>query len=111
MKYFLLLLGPFCKDPFQHTCMRIGRIPMLCISDHLLCDGIQNCPKSSTNSDEDPKLCNTAKNAWENFVVELVKKYRPQPDAEGNVGLKMNTSDVPAEWFEWQIMKKNGRLI
>jgi len=97
--------GPVCKDPFQHTCMRIGRIPMLCISDHLLCDGVQNCPKSSTNSDEDPKLCKTAKNAWENFVVELVKKYRPK-DADGKLGLR-NATDGPTEWLEWQLVKKN----
>ncbi|XP_048522579.1 uncharacterized protein LOC109545539 [Dendroctonus ponderosae] len=99
--------GPFCKDPFQHTCMRIGRIPMLCISDHLLCDGVQNCPKTSTNSDEDPKLCSTAKNAWENLVVELVKKYRP-PDADRNFDLKENATDGPSEWFEWQLVKKNS---
>lgn len=98
--------GPFCKDPFQHTCMRIGRIPMLCISDHLVCDGVPNCPKSSTNSDEDPKLCKSAKNAWENFVVELVKKYRPQ-DVAGSLGQKANASDGATEWSDWQLVKKN----
>ncbi|CAG9760040.1 unnamed protein product [Ceutorhynchus assimilis] len=99
--------GSFCKDPFQHTCMRIGNIPMLCISDHLVCDGYPNCPKSSTNNDEDPRLCKTAKNAWEKFVVELVKKYRPQSDGEGQYALKpnFNSSD---EWFEWQLTKKNA---
>ncbi|KAL1490846.1 hypothetical protein ABEB36_011531 [Hypothenemus hampei] len=97
--------GPFCKDPFQHTCMRIGRLPMLCISEELLCDGIENCPKSSTNSDEDPKLCKTVRNAWENFVVELVKKYRPKDGMK--YGLKLNSS-MPNEWYEWQFVKKNG---
>ncbi|XP_066252973.1 uncharacterized protein [Euwallacea similis] len=94
--------GPFCKDPFQHTCMRIGRIPMLCVSDHLVCDGVQNCPKSSTNNDEDPKLCNTARNIWENLVVGWVKKYRPE-----DLPVKGNSSDIPVEWFEWQLVTKN----
>ncbi|KAF7280398.1 hypothetical protein GWI33_006091 [Rhynchophorus ferrugineus] len=97
--------GPFCKDPFQHTCMRIGRIPMLCISDHLLCDGIQNCPKSSTNSDEDEKLCKTARNAWEKIFVELVKRYRPQP-GDGK-WLKVNMSDAADAWLDWQLVKRN----
>lgn len=80
---------------------------MLCISDHLLCDGFPNCPKSSTNSDEDPKLCNTAKNAWENLVVELVKKYRTHDPR-----LKINSTDVPSEWFvEWQLGNKNGMTL
>lgn len=100
--------GPVCNDPFQHTCMRIGRIPMLCISDHLLCNGVQNCPKSSTNSDEDPKVCKTAKNAWENLVVELVKKYRPQDAADGKLGLKVNASGGATEWLEWQLVRKNA---
>ncbi|XP_050310384.1 uncharacterized protein LOC126746269 isoform X2 [Anthonomus grandis grandis] len=102
--------GPSCKEPFQHTCMRIGRIPMLCISDHLLCDGIPNCPKTSTNSDEDPKICNIAKNAWENFVVELVKKYRPRSDGDDTFDLQGNSSEVASDsdWFvQWQLVKKN----
>ncbi|XP_060529256.1 uncharacterized protein LOC132703799 [Cylas formicarius] len=100
--------GPVCKDPFQHTCMRIGRIPMLCISDHLLCDGYQNCPKSSTSSDEDTKLCKTGRNAWQNFVAELVKRYRPPTEDAKWTSLKINSTDSATKWLEWQLLKKNS---
>nr|XP_022916142.1 uncharacterized protein LOC111426033 isoform X1 [Onthophagus taurus] len=55
-------LGDVCKRKDQHTCMSIGHKPLFCISDHLICDGYQNCPKGATKSDEDTHLCTNFNN-------------------------------------------------
>lgn len=93
---------------------------MLCISDHLLCDGISNCPRSSTTSDEDEKLCRNqllTHSSWEQ-LVEMFKRLKPPADILSNnkwLSDKLEeaaaaTSTTPKRavlnWKEWQELKK-----
>ncbi|RZC41499.1 uncharacterized protein BDFB_001381 [Asbolus verrucosus] len=72
--------GQVCREAGQHTCMRIGWDPMMCVSETLLCNGFPNCPKSATTSDEDEKLCKKsffAPVSLEQLAGELFKKWKP----------------------------------
>lgn len=66
--------------------MRIGRVPLLCVSNHLLCDGVYNCPRSSTKSDEDASVCDKnplSQTTWGQIAMEMIKKWKltsPQDD-------------------------------
>lgn len=96
--------------------MRIGWDPMMCVADNLLCNGFPNCPKSSTTSDEDEKLCKKsffAPTSLEQLAVELFKKWKP-PDLNNKwLHEKLdNASPTPPprkpfiSWREWQDVKK-----
>lgn len=74
--------GNTCKKSGQHSCLKIGWDPILCVSDALVCDGIYNCPKGSLTSDEDEKLCRNhirTHTSWEQLAVKIFKKLQP-PD-------------------------------
>ncbi|KAF5272143.1 hypothetical protein FQA39_LY01225 [Lamprigera yunnana] len=65
-----------CIQKGQHVCMRIGWKPMLCISEQLVCDGNLNCPKGSTRSDEDEKLCKNHfldHSSWKSIAEDVIK--------------------------------------
>ncbi|KAJ3642120.1 hypothetical protein Zmor_024932 [Zophobas morio] len=108
--------GQVCKEEGQHTCMRIGWDPMMCVADTLLCNGFPNCPKSSTTSDEDEKLCKKsffAPTSLEQLAVELFKKWKP-PDLGTNLSnnkwlhdkleqhAASSTSRAFNSWREWR---------
>lgn len=83
-KLFLFIsLGDTCKKPGKHTCLKIGWDPLLCISDSLVCDGNQNCPKFSLSSDEDEQLCKISSDGsdprWKQLALDLFKKFKPPP--------------------------------
>jgi hypothetical protein len=105
--------GQVCKEPGQHTCMRIGWDPMMCVADTLTCNGFPNCPKSSTTSDEDDKLCKKsffAPTSLEQLAVELFKKWKP-PELANNKWLhekleQQATSHPPKRtFFSWRDWK------
>ncbi|XP_044260160.1 uncharacterized protein LOC123008431 [Tribolium madens] len=109
--------GQVCKEEGQHTCMRIGWDPMMCVADNLLCNGFPNCPKSSTTSDEDEKLCKKsffAPTSLEQLAVELFKKWKPPELGNKWLHEKLdNASPTPPQrkpfisWREWQDVRKH----
>lgn len=86
--------------------MRIGRVPLLCVSNHLLCDGIYNCPKSSTKSDEDGSVCDKnplIRTTWEQIAMEMIKKLKPPPPQDDQ---KTPPKKTFLNWQEWQALQK-----
>ncbi|CAH0555981.1 unnamed protein product [Brassicogethes aeneus] len=114
--------GKICKEPNMHTCMRIGRQPIFCISEKLVCDGIQHCPKSSSKSDEDEEICSgNLPNAasWEQlaqeFAVKILKKIKPPQEEMVSKHswskpkyefASRETKKSSGHWPEWQLRKK-----
>lgn len=113
----ILIVGQVCKEPGQHTCMKIGFDPIMCISDSLLCDGVTNCPQSSTTSDEDEKLCSRnfyAPTSLEQLALEIYKKWKPQHELfNNNKWLQDDPSSTdPKKTFfrDWQELKTLKQL-
>lgn len=79
----------------------------MCVADSLLCDGFVNCPKSSTTTDEDDKLCKRrffAPASLEQLAVELFKKWKP-PELENNT--EDNALDErKRQFFTWKDLQE-----
>lgn len=104
--------GAVCKEPGHHICMRIGRTPLLCVSDHLLCDGNQNCPKNTIKSDEDDDLCKStifSQVYIQQLAVEIFKKLKMRPEiaSDDNAIDKWNDDSKDSKnWQEWTHIKQ-----
>ncbi|XP_026461606.1 uncharacterized protein LOC113363326 isoform X2 [Ctenocephalides felis] len=76
-----------CREKGRHVCVHIGRKPLLCISDHLVCDGIKHCPLGNEgDGDEDPRLCERSEkprqNTWDMITLAILRRLasaRPAP--------------------------------
>lgn len=75
--------GDVCDQEGQHTCLKVGQQKAVCISDQLVCDGVQNCPSGKEfESDENPAECELRKKMsgpekWlKDFVHTALTKLR-----------------------------------
>ncbi|XP_018329468.1 uncharacterized protein LOC108739878 [Agrilus planipennis] len=100
--------GAVCKSEDNHACLKIGWDPVLCVSDSLLCDGIVNCPKGWSQSDEDDQLCHNANVTPQLLpkVVEFFKKY-VSLKKENNIGGRETTHEPNI--MEWDISELSAK--
>lgn len=88
------------------------------MSEHLTCDGNENCPNGASTSDEDDRLCKShlkVQGSWEQFVAEIMRKLKPPAQLINNKWLQSKlTKDTNAattqgskliEWKEWQELR------
>lgn len=67
-----------CEQEGRHSCLKLGQQKLVCISEDLLCDGVQNCPTGKEfDSDESPAACEYVekkKGPWLLFIKDLLQK-------------------------------------
>lgn len=64
--------GEECEKADKHACLRIGQKKHICISDQLLCDGVQNCPVGpSFESDESEAACEEMRKRSPQWMIVL----------------------------------------
>lgn len=110
--------GDFCKTPNQHICTRIGWEPDSCVSDQLICDGNENCPKGSSYSDESEKDCKShhlLQGSWEQFVVEVMRKMKSPSQLVQNKWLKeklqeTTTTKEPPRYISWDEFRQRNEV-
>lgn len=110
------ILGDICRKEGQHTCMRIGWKPVLCISELLVCDGNPNCPKGASTSDEDEVLCKShlaVHGSWQDLAEDIMKKL-PAGIMKNNVLDKQDNPELNAvtnvpqlNFINWKQIKNN----
>ncbi|XP_053687996.1 uncharacterized protein LOC128737394 [Sabethes cyaneus] len=70
--------GPPCLEKGKHSCFEVDDVPLLCISNDLLCDGVRHCPSpANAFNDEDSEMCAKLKEEQlaENPVQMVFRKY------------------------------------
>lgn len=73
--------GEVCEQEGRHSCLKVGLQKMVCISDQLICDGVQNCPAGSEfESDEGKEACESVekrKSQLFNYLKEIFQNGLP----------------------------------
>ncbi|XP_059620292.1 uncharacterized protein LOC132264197 isoform X1 [Phlebotomus argentipes] len=75
--------GELCKQERKHPCLRVGHETLFCISEDLICDGVQHCPSGNEyDSDESAELCSGSQKSplvpkmqlWEHFSMQMFRE-------------------------------------
>lgn len=94
--------GKVCDEYGRHSCLKMGQEKHICISEELICDGVQHCPTGNEfDSDENTEMCDEERRRKEKWPLQLIKEIlrtsikKSFPSLQGDPlhALTLNVSD------------------
>lgn len=67
--------GKACDLHGRHPCLKMGQEKHICISEDLICDGVQHCPRGNGfESDENVEMCTEMRRKKAEWPIQLIKE-------------------------------------